>query len=103
MGTKNNDFFADLLPVKPSQPAVFSNDAVLPAEVEPFLSFDGQADSDQASASGSLPKQSTPMGEPKFKKDAREYELITQAVVESTMRRFSESLQTILEDISRSV
>ncbi len=44
-----------------------------------------------------------PMGEPKMRKELKEYQQIMQTTVEGALKRFSGDLQRVLEDISRYV
>lgn len=108
-----DDFFADLLPSKPNDEkaksgdganASFQDDAVLPSRLESPKSTKSQSSLDLISGdnhkSQSVSGQ-VPMGEPKMRKELKEYQQVTQTVVEVALKRFSGDLQRVLEEISR--
>lgn len=110
-----DDFFADLLPSKPdddqtkagtSSDQSLQEDSVLPSKLESPRSTVSQSSLDLMSGdtlkSQLVPGQ-VPMGEPKVRKDLREYQQITQTIVEGALKRFSGDLQRVLEEISRYV
>jgi len=99
----NDDFFSDLVPIKPANKAVDNvetssifSDNVLSAmpdsrpPTEPI----------KIESNDTLPVPLTgPMGEPRQKKEARETEKALQAMLESTFKRFAGGLQKVLEDV----
>ena len=103
----DDDFFKDLLPIKPASghkdvnshaesPSMFSDDAVLSTvpDARP------PAEPIRTENSASLPTPMTgPMGEPRQKKEAREMEKAMQAMLEATFKRFAGGLQKVLEDM----
>lgn len=103
----DDDFFKDLVPIKPSAghkavnsnadaSSVFSDGAVLSAmpDARPPAELI-KTDIDDA-----VPMPlSGPMGEPRQKKEAREMDLAMQAMLESTFKRFAGGLQKVLEDV----
>ena len=108
-----DDFFADLLPSKPNDDkakagdgsnASFQDDSVLPSRLESPKSTVSQSSLDLFSGdnhkSQSVQGQ-VPMGEPKMRKELKEYQQVTQTVVEGALKRFSGDLQRVLEEISR--
>lgn len=110
-----DDFFADLLPTKQSDDAAkagsnssasFQDDAVLPSKLESPKSTVSQSSLDLMSGDSQKAQTSAaqqPMGEPKMRRELKEYQQVTQAVVEGALKRFSGDLQRVLEDISRCV
>ena len=108
-----DDFFADLLPTKQSDDAAkagsnssasFQDDAVLPSKLESPKSTVSQSSLDLMSGDSQKAQTSAaqqPMGEPKMRRELKEYQQVTQAVVEGALKRFSGDLQRVLEDISR--
>ena len=108
-----DDFFADLLPTKPtddagkagnSTNASFQDDAVLPSRLESPKSAVSQSSLDLMSGDSQKAQTSSaqvPMGEPKMRRELKEYQQIMQAVVDGALKRFSGDLQRVLEEISR--
>ena len=108
-----DDFFADLLPTKPSDDASkagnstasFQDDAVLPSKLESPSSKSTLSQSSLDLVSGdshkSQPSAQMPMGETKMRKELREYQQVMQAVVDGAFKRFSGDLQRVLEEISQ--
>ena len=107
-----DDFFADLLPPKPADKtksdanssSPFNDDAVLPSKLESPKSTVSQSSLDLMSNDnhkGQASSGQVPMGEPKMRKDLKEYQQIMQAVVDGALKRFSSDLTRILDEISR--
>ena len=108
-----DDFFADLLPTKQNDDAAktgsnsnasFQDDAVLPSKLESPKSTVSQSSLDLMSGDSQKAQTSAtqqPMGEPKMRRELKEYQQVTQGVVEGALKRFSGDLQRVLEDISR--
>lgn len=108
-----DDFFADLLPQKQNDDAAkavsssnasFQDDAVLPSKLESPKSTVSQSSLDLMSGDSQKAHTSStqqPMGDSKLKKELKEHQQVTQAVVESALKRFSGDLQRVLEEISR--
>jgi len=110
-----DDFFADLLPSKPQDEQAktesgpnpsLQDDAVLPSKLESPKSTVSQSSLDLMSGDihrSQLVQGQVPMGEPKMRKELKEYQQIMQTTVEGALKRFSGDLQRVLEDISRYV
>ena len=108
-----DDFFADLLPTKPKDEATkagtdpnasFQDDAVLPSKLESPKSTVSQSSLDLMTGDSQKAHTTSaqqPMGEPKMRRELKEYQQVTQAVVDGALKRFSGDLQRVLEDISR--
>lgn len=108
-----DDFFADLLPTKPTDDAAkagnsptasFQDDAVLPSRLESPKSAVSQSSLDLMSGDTHKAQTSSaqvPMGEPKIRRELKEYQQVMQAVVDGALKRFSGDLQRVLEEISR--
>ncbi len=108
-----DDFFADLLPSKPNDDQAkggadsstsFQDGSVLPSRLESPKSTVSQSSLDLMSGDNhksQLVQGQVPMGEPKMRKDLKEYQQITQTIVEGALKRFSGDLQRVLEEISR--
>lgn len=108
-----DDFFADLLPQKQSDDAAkagstsnagFQDDAVLPSKLESPKSTVSQSSLDLMSGDSQKAHSSStqqPMGESKMKRELKEHQQVTKAVVENALKRFSGDLQRVLEEISR--
>ncbi len=110
-----DDFFADLLPSKPQDEQAkpesgpntsLQDDAVLPSKLDSPKSTMSQSSLDLMSGDNhrsQLVQGQVPMGEPKMKKELKEYQQIMQTTVEGALKRFSGDLQRVLEEISRYV
>ena len=108
-----DDFFADLLPTKQNDDAAkagsnsnasFQDDAVLPSKLDSPKSAVSQSSLDLMSGDSQkahIAATQQPMGEPKMRRELKENQQVTQAVVEGALKRFSGDLQRVLEDISR--
>lgn len=108
-----DDFFADLLPTKQNDDAAkaggssnasFQDDAVLPSKLESPKSTVSQSSLDLMSGDSQKAQTSSaqqPMGEPKMRRELKEYQQVTQSIVDSALKRFSGDLQRVLEEISR--
>lgn len=108
-----DDFFADLLPQKQNEDAPkagstsnasFQDDVVLPSKLESPKSIVSQSSLDLMSGESQKGHSSStkqPMGESKMKRELKEHQQVTQAVVENALKRFSGDLQRVLEEISR--
>lgn len=107
-----DDFFADLLPSKSADKpksdsnsnSPFNDDAVMPSKLDSPKSTISQSsldlmapDSHKASANSAQ----IPMGEPKMRKELKEYQQVMQSVVEGVIKHFSSDLTRVLGDISR--
>ena len=100
------DFFSDLVPIKPNgsrEPAAprsgaLQTDAVLPSRPD---ASSPSAALDAAGRSGLGAMQ--PMGDSRLRREVKEFEGATQAVVESILQRFADGLKGVLEDTNRSV
>ncbi len=98
------DFFSDLVPIKPNgskdtapaQPGVLQQDAVLPSR--PESGAGSGAARDVAGSSGSGMQA---MGDSRLRREVKEFEGATQAVVESILQRFADGLKSVLDDTSR--
>ena len=104
----DDDFFKDLVPIKasPAQRSVSNNvetssifsDDVLSAvpDTRPAV------EPNQKGSNDTFPQPMTsPMGDPKQKKEVREMEKAMQAMLESTFKRFAGGLQKVLEDVQQ--
>jgi len=97
------DFFSDLVPIKPNgskdtapaRPGVLQQDAVLPSR--PESGAGSGAARDVAGSSGSGMQA---MGDSRLRREVKEFEGATQAVVESILQRFA-GLKSVLDDTSR--
>ena len=115
----DDDPFADLFPTSKPKPAaspgpLIEEDNVLPAQLDDDAQSVGQATQaamdavfapaagGSSSAKGSSP-MSSPMGEPRGKRELRDLEQTTQALVEAAMRKFAGGLTKVLEDMNRRV
>ena len=110
-----DDFFADLLPSKPQDEQAkpesgpntsLQDDAVLPSKLDSPKSTMSQSSLDLMSGDShrsQLVQGQVPMGEPKMRKELKEYQQIMQTTVEGALKRFSGDLQHVLEEISRYV
>ena len=108
-----DDFFADLLPSKSnadqskagnSSNASNQEDAVLPSRLDSPKSGVSQTSADLMSGDNHKAQPGhghVPMGEPKMRKDLKEYQQIIQGVVQDALKKFSGDLQRTLEEISR--
>ena len=107
-----DDFFADLLPSKPVEKtksdsnatSPFHDDAVLPSKLDSPKSTMSQSSLDLMHTDnhkGSANSGHVPMGEPKMKKELKEYQQVMQGVVEGALKRFSTDLTRVLDEISR--
>lgn len=107
-----DDFFADLLPPKPAERtksdsnynSPFNDDAVLPSKLESPKSIVSQSSLDLISNENHKTQASSgqiPMGEPKMRKDLKEYQQIMQTVIDGALKRFSSDLTRVLDEISR--
>jgi hypothetical protein len=98
------DFFSDLVPIKPNgskdtapaRPGVLQQDAVLPSR--PESGAGSGAARDVAGSSGSGMQA---MGDSRLRREVKEFEGATQAVVESILQRFADGLKSVLDDTSR--
>lgn len=99
------DFFSDLVPIKPNgsrepaapKPGALQTDAVLPSRPDassPSAALDAAGRSDLAGMH--------PMGDSRLRREVKEFEGATQAVVESILQRFADGLKGLLEDTNRS-
>ena len=110
-----DDFFADLLPSKSNAEQIKSgnspsnsnqDDVVLPSRLDSPKSTVSQTSLDLISGDNhkaTSGRGQVPMGEPKMRKELKEYQQVTQGVVEDIFKRFSGDLQRTLEEISRQV
>lgn len=107
-----DDFFADLLPSKPVEKtksdsnsnSPFNDDAVLPSKLDSPKSTMSQSSLDLMHTDnykGSANSGQIPMGEPKMRKELKEYQQVMQGVVEGALNRFSTDLTRLLDEISR--
>lgn len=106
-----DDFFADLLPSKSVDKtksdslstSPFNDDAVLPSKMDSPKSTMSQSSLDLMSTDNHKPSSSgqIPMGEPKMRKELKEYQQVMQSVVEGALKRFSTDLTRVLDEISR--
>lgn len=107
-----DDFFADLLPSKPvdktksdsNSNSPFNDDAVLPSKLDSPKSTMSQGSLDLMGTDTNKTPQNAvqvPMGEPKMRKELKEYQQIMQGVVESALKHFSTDLTRVLGEISR--
>ena len=100
------DFFSDLVPIKPNgsrepaapKPGALQTDAVLPSRPD-ASSPSGALDAAGRSGLGAM----QPMGDSRLRREVKEFEGATQAVVESILQRFADGLKGVLEDTNRSV
>ena len=101
------DFFSDLVPIKPNgsrepaapKAAALHTDAVLPSR--PDASSPSAAALDAAGRGNLAGMQ--PMGDSRLRREVKEFEGATQAVVESILQRFANGLKGVLEDTNRLV
>ena len=99
------DFFSDLVPIKPNgsrEPAApksgaLQTDAVLPSRPD---ASSPSAALDAAGRSGLAGMQ--PMGDSRLRREVKEFEGATQAVVESILQRFADGLKGVLDVTNRS-
>lgn len=98
------DFFSDLVPIKPNgskegaspRPGVLQQDAVLSSRPEMGSSPGAARDASGPSGSGMQA-----MGDSRLRREVKEFEGATQAVVESILQRFADGLKSVLDDTSR--
>lgn len=104
MDTVPPDFFSDLVPIQPNgskeaptqKPAAFQADAVLSSR--PDASSPGKALDTAGRSSGSGMQA---MGDSRLRREVKEFEGATQAVVESILQRFADGLKNVLEETNR--
>ena len=106
---ETDDFFADLMPSNGSAPPVspfLGEDPVLPSGLDNSVSPSFKqhlSTSPSYGSSGAAPEpvRTSPMGEPKTKKELRDFEAVTEKIVSDVMSRFAGGLGKVLEDVSR--